>query len=84
MARVGSSKHVHIHGRPVRHYTWTVVRRPDCDAYRQGNTYYPVEFVDTENWAQFSHSYVTVGVLSHLTDLIGVAQHLYSSLSARS
>jgi hypothetical protein len=30
-----------------------------CDAYRQGNTYYPVEFVDQNKWTQLIHSYMT-------------------------
>lgn len=32
---------------------------PDCDAYRPGNTVFPVEFVDREKWVDFVHSYLT-------------------------
>jgi hypothetical protein len=32
---------------------------PDCDAYRPGNTVYPVEFVARDDWSHFVHSYMT-------------------------
>jgi hypothetical protein len=30
---------------------------PDHEAYRPGNTYYPVEFVDKQKWSKFLHAY---------------------------